>query len=98
MPTRPPFCGRLNPQAQVQQVTLVANDADGDPVLFTAGSSDSRVQVSVEDNVLTVTPDPGLVGSSRITVVAHDGTPLAPRGRTATIHFDFSVEPRYRVL
>ena len=75
-------------------LTLSASDADGDPVFYTAESSDQdNVESTINGNTLTLDGVGGFAGTVTITVTAHDGPSGSGdwRGRTATQTFDLNV-------
>jgi hypothetical protein len=54
-------------------INLYANDIDGDNLNFTAESANEDVVVSVENNLLTLTPSDNWNGSTIISVSVSDG-------------------------
>ena len=64
-------------------------DGDGDPVFFRATSDQPVVKVSIREDLLRVAYPNDFEGTARITVVAHDGSPSAPLGRTDGVGFNF---------
>ena len=67
-----------------QNLNLVFNDPDGDPLTFTANSSASNIATaSVSGNTLTVTPV--AVGTATMTVTANDNRPNGTVSTTFTV-------------
>ena len=55
-------------------VTLVATDADSDPIAYSISSLPSSGTVSLSNNLATYTPNSGFTGSDQFSFVASDGT------------------------
>ena len=65
-------------------VSSYFSDADGDPLAYTATSSDtSKVTVSISSSTVTITPV--AVGTSTITVTARDGSSTATQTTTVVV-------------
>jgi len=71
-------------------LALSVSDADGDPVVLKAVSSDPGVVVNVVGSALNIAPDPAFAGTARITVTAEDGSAANPRGGVREVRFDFT--------
>ena len=76
-------------QSLIVDLGSLANDSDGDRVFFTAESGADEVDVAIDGGFLTITPDNGFTGQTRITVTAHDGPGFDgdSRGRATTRSF-----------
>jgi hypothetical protein len=63
------------PEDESLGVPLSATDSDGDPVTFTAVSSDAvNISTDISGSLLTLTPALNFNGSATISVTANDGT------------------------
>ncbi|MEX2187238.1 MAG: LamG-like jellyroll fold domain-containing protein [Pirellulales bacterium] len=72
-------------------VLSATTEVDGDPVFFTATVDPPIVTANVDASLITLASN-GFTGTARVTVVAHDGTPSAPLGRTDRREFDYHVD------
>ncbi len=73
-------------------IRLSVTDTLGDPVDVVPVFDATQINVSIDGNYLFVTPVAGFAGTSRISLIAKDGTgaPADYRGRTATMSFDIT--------
>jgi hypothetical protein len=65
-------------QHLVLDLNLLFKDPEGQQLTFIATQSENLV-VDVNDNILTITPEPGFTGERMVAVVASDGTQIASK-------------------
>jgi len=78
----------INEDESINPIQLVATDADGDNITFSATSSNTAIaEVSVSGDTLTIIPKPNAFGDVDITVTASDGKG-GTVSKIATLHIN----------